>query len=164
MPRPPSPLTISETVDAEADALTAWRAVSDVTRMGEWSPEATGATLLTDGPIDVGSRFRGQNATGGKRWSTTCTVTRAEPARAFAFEVAALGPTARWTYEFEPTPTGTRITETWEDLRRGVRGRSAALIGWWFYGVRDRATHNRVTMRATLAALKASLERVETAP
>lgn len=162
MPRTRSPLTVSETIDVAIDPMTAWTTVTDVTRMGEWSPEATGAILITDGPISAGTRFRGQNAIGGKKWSTTCTVTVADPGREFTFEVSAFGPTARWTYEFEPIADGTRITESWVDLRRGTRGRFAALIGWLVYGVRDRATHNPSTMRATLASLKLNLEGVPT--
>lgn len=148
----------AESIDVAVDAMTAWQAVSDVTRMGEWSPEATGAVLLDDGPLKEGTRFRGKNAIGGKKWTTTCTVVAVEPGRRFAFEVSALGPTARWTYEFEPIGGGTRITETWEDLRHGVRGRLAALIGWWVYGVRHRSSHNPATMQATLRALKTALE------
>ena len=46
--------------------------VSDVTRMGEWSPETTSAEWIdgATGPA-VGARFKGRNRNGVARWSTT---------------------------------------------------------------------------------------------
>ena len=63
-----------------------WSLISDVTRMGEWSPEATGAIWKGDasGP-DLGAKFTGTNANGKKAWKTDCEVTTCEPGRAFAF-------------------------------------------------------------------------------
>ena len=34
-----------------------------------------------------GAVFKGHNRNGGKSWTTTCTVTDAEPGRVFAFDV-----------------------------------------------------------------------------
>ena len=49
-----------------------WSLVSDPTRMGEWSPENTGAEWIkgADGPA-VGAKFRGSNARGRMKWKTT---------------------------------------------------------------------------------------------
>ena len=60
--------------------------VSDVTRMGEWSPETAKCESIggATGPA-VGARFKGTN----KRrvwWSTDATVVAAERGRRFAFE------------------------------------------------------------------------------
>jgi hypothetical protein len=53
------------TVRIAADALRLWEMVSDVTRMGEWSPETTGAHWLdgASGPV-VGARFKATTAGG----------------------------------------------------------------------------------------------------
>src|SRR5687767_630723 len=110
---------VAERVAAPADALYAM--VSDVTRMGEWSPENLGGRWLgaATGPA-VGARFRGSNRRGLRRWSTTCTVVAADPGRRFAFEVAFAGiPVARWSYEFAPGNGDTVVTETWTDRRPG---------------------------------------------
>lgn len=66
------------TVEATPD--TVWNLVSDITRAGEWSPEATGGRWRGDatGPA-VGARFLGGNRHGAMRWSTHCRVTEAEP-------------------------------------------------------------------------------------
>jgi hypothetical protein len=90
---------------ASADRI--WDLVSDVTRIGEFSPETFEAQWLdgADGPR-AGARFRGhvrRNGRGPVYW-TTCTVTAAEPGREFAFSVAGLGgATANtWRYSLEP--------------------------------------------------------------
>jgi uncharacterized protein YndB with AHSA1/START domain len=67
-----------------------WELVSDVTRIGRYSPETFEAEWLdgADGPA-VGARFRGhvkRNGRGPVYW-TTCTVTAAEPGREFSFGV-----------------------------------------------------------------------------
>ena len=145
---------VTTTIAADATAL--YDLVSNVTNMGRWSPENTsckwvgGATAPT-----VGARFRGANKDGWRRWSTTCTVTTAEPGKRFAFEVK-LGPmpVSLWTYDFAGDGSNTTVTETWEDMRPNlVRGPSKIVMG-----VADRAGHNRAGMEATLAALKAAVE------
>lgn len=133
-----------------------WELVSDVTRMGEWSPEAVGGAWIrgATGPT-VGARFRGRNRNGWHRWSTFCTVTESEPGRSFVFQVKAgkLG-VAEWAYRIEPTAGGSRVTETWTDCRR----RLMRMIGAPASGVRDRVAHNRETMTETLRRLAATAE------
>lgn len=146
---------VSVTRDLPASCDEAWALVADVTRMGEWSPEATGATWLggATGPA-VGAKFTGTNASGGKEWSTVCTITACEPGRSFAFAVKG-GPfkVSTWTYAFEPTDAGCRVTETWTDQR----GWLVTTLGKRMTGVDDRAAHNRANMEATLAALAAAV-------
>jgi hypothetical protein len=104
-------------VDASPDQL--YRMVSDVTRMGEWSPETVGCRWIdgASGPA-VGARFKGFNRRGFVRWSTTPEVVVAESGREFAFVTKRRGfPSTRWTYTFTPAPTGgTDLAETFELL------------------------------------------------
>lgn len=130
--------------------------ISNVTRMGQWSPETTSCRWLggVDGPAP-GARFRGTNQRGLRRWSTTCTVTAADPGRRFAFTVA-FGPipVAEWAYDVEAADGGCQVTESWTDRRAGWMRVGGAIV----MGVPDRAAHNRITMTATLAALKTAAE------
>ena len=153
-------LEVSTEIAAPAGAV--WAAVSDVTRMGEWSPEAVGGRWLGDatGPV-AGARFRGSNRNGWRRWSTLCTVVAAEPGREFTFEVSSLKlPVARWSYRFDPLPDGgTRVTESWTDRRTGALGAPMRLFGGPVTGSPDRRARNAESMRVTLDRLKAALER-----
>ncbi len=147
-------VTVEETVGAPPSVL--YGLVSDVTRMGEWSPENTSCRWLgaATGP-SVGARFKGTNRRGWRRWSTTCTVTDADPGRRFAFDVSS-GPAAisSWSYEFVPVEEGTRVIESWTDRRAAWMPGIARIV----MGVRDQAEHNRAGMRTTLAALRRAAE------
>lgn len=151
--------TVSESVLVSTSPQTAYEAISDVSRMGEWSPECTGADVGVEGSATVGTRFRGTNRRGWARWATQCTVVAAEPGNRFAFEVrAAGGPVARWEYGFDEEADGTRITESWTDRRRGFHGSLISLVGLVFVRTTDRPAHNRKMMRATLQSVKRRLE------
>ena len=142
-------VTVTREIAAPAERV--WELVSDVTRMGEWSPESTGAkwTGGADGPAP-GARFTGTNKLGKRTWATQCQITDSVPGEIFAFEVKG-GPlrVARWEYRFEPDGSGCRVSESWTDQR----GRIVHRLGKAMTGVDDRATHNRQTMEATLEAL-----------
>ncbi|GAB3286537.1 SRPBCC family protein [Parasphingorhabdus pacifica] len=87
---------------------------SDITRMGEWSPENTGGEWTSDFPGAVGARFRGHNEAGGRTWTTECEVVAAEPDRRFAWEVLAdthATGTAVWSFEVEEDADGARLTQ-----------------------------------------------------
>lgn len=149
-----TPVEVTAEINADAGAI--YDMVSDLPRMGEWSPEATGGRWVggTTGP-EVGARFRGANKSGWRRWSTTAEVTAAERGNRFAFRITSGGvPISAWSYEFGTSGGQTTVTERWEDLRP-----------FWMYqlskpvmGIFDRAGHNRANMEQTLAALKRAAE------
>jgi hypothetical protein len=75
-------------VQIDAAPLTVYQLISDITRMGDWSPECyqcewlNGATTAA-----VDAKFRGHNRLGKARWTTDAIITAAEPGREFAFTV-----------------------------------------------------------------------------
>ncbi|NLE82113.1 MAG: SRPBCC family protein [Rhodococcus sp.] len=122
----PRTLTVSDSIVVNVGADEVYAQISDPSLMGKWSPENTGATVASDGrAAHVGMTFDGHNKRGSIRWTTRCTVTAAEPGKAFAFKVRAIGvkaprisaPIATWKYTFEAVDGGTRVTETWIDDR-----------------------------------------------
>jgi hypothetical protein len=130
--------------------------VSDVTRMGEWSPENEGGTWLggATGP-QPGAKFRGTNRIGKRKWKTVATLVDVEPGRRFSFRVTTMGlRVAEWGYTFEPTANGCRVTESWTEQRPSVFKPLARLVT----GVADRASHNRAGMEQTLERLAAVAE------
>ncbi len=111
-------VSVERTIKAAPEVV--WGMVSDVTRMGEWSPETTGCEWIGDTKEPVaGARFKGRNQSGWRKWSTVCKVVEAAPGKSFVFEVKA-GPfdVSRWEYTFEPADGGTRV-------ERGVDGQAS---------------------------------------
>lgn len=144
-------VTVEREIAASPEVL--YALISDVTRMGEFSPENVGCRWMgkSTAPV-VGARFRGTNENGKRQWKTVCSVVTAEPGRAFAFEVKAAGGlrVSRWEYRLEPTESGgCRVTETWIDQR----GRIVTWLGGPVSGVRNREGHNRAGMAVTLERL-----------
>src|SRR3954447_15565103 len=96
----------SVTVHMAAPPEKIWDLVSDVTRIGSYSPETFEAEWLdgATGPA-VGAKFRGhvkRNGRGPTYW-TTCTVIAADPSREFAFGVGnSATPLNVWRYRLEP--------------------------------------------------------------
>lgn len=127
--------------------------VSDVTQMGQWSPECIRCEWIdgATGPA-VGARFKGTSKRGLVRWSTTPRVVTAEPGRVFAFATTHRGhDETKWTYRFEPDGDGTVVTETFEML---------ADLPWYLrmvervaMGVKDRRADLEVGMAETLRRL-----------
>jgi uncharacterized protein YndB with AHSA1/START domain len=103
----PTPMPITATVQVDATPERVWEVVGDVSRMPEFSPELRRIKVL-GGPVSVGSRLLGLNRRGVVAWPTLSTVTRLEPGRAVAWKTRESG--ATWTYEIEPSGTGTRLT------------------------------------------------------
>jgi len=147
-------VTVEQTVAAAPEVL--YALVSDVTRMGEWSPETTSCRWLGAATkATPGAKFRGTNRDGWRRWFTTCTVITADADQRFAFDVD-LGPlpVSRWTYDFAPTGNGCVVTETWHDRRAAWMVRVSPIV----MGVPDREQHNRDSMRMTLDRLRSFAE------
>jgi hypothetical protein len=155
------PARVEETILVNASAESVYRAVSDLRRMGEWSPECVGVWSRSR-HFEAGTRFIGWNRRRLWFWFTSCSVVRAEKARDFAFSVHTFGmPVALWGYRFEDQDSGCLVTEYWVDLRTGRSAPAAKLLGLVFTGTppKRRSAANREGMRATLARLKAVVER-----
>ncbi len=146
----------SVTVHMAAPPDAVWELVSDVTRIGEYSPETFEAEWLdgATGPA-VGARFRGhvkRNGKGPVYW-TTCTVTTSEPGREFAFGVGSENkPLNVWRYQLEPAGDGTDVTESFQLADTLPLRIYWALLGW------ARGKTNRDGMRTTLERMRAEVE------
>jgi hypothetical protein len=145
-------------IDASPDRV--YDLISDISRMGEWSPECIhcewtgGAT----GPV-VGARVKARNkGARGPAWSNRPTVIAADPGREFAFNRTgfAIG-SYTWRYRLEPTVNGTRVTESYE-VERPLPHVMSWLTEKWT-GSSDRDADLRRGMQTTLARLKAAAEK-----
>ena len=80
--------------------------VSDVTRMGEWSPVCKACWWDDGSGPQVGSWFTGRNELPERTWERALEVAVADRGGEFAFVVG--GKFARWGYTFAPVDGGTR--------------------------------------------------------
>lgn len=146
----------SVTVRMDAPPAAVWDLVSDVTRIGEFSPETFEAEWLdgADGP-EVGARFRGhvkRNGVGPIYW-TTCEVTSCAEGEEFGFTVlTSAGPVNRWRYRLRPVEGGTEVTESYALVPSGPTKIYWALLG------KLRGRTNERGMRQTLERIKAVVE------
>ena len=142
-------VVVSREISASADAV--WPLVSDLTRMGEWSPENQGGEWIkgATGPA-VGALFKGRNSNGKRSWSTTVKVIEFDPPKRMAF-VLMVGKSAwcDWVWEVAPSANGCTVTHSWIDRRSKL----ANWLGGKVSGVTDRAAHNRANMERTIDAL-----------
>nr|WP_293773767.1 SRPBCC family protein [Sporichthya sp.] len=113
------PLTESVTVHINAHPQVVWDLVSDVTRIGEFSPETLEGRWISGatGPA-LGVKFQGhvkRNGRGPMYW-TTCRITACEPEKDFAFvvEVPGMSGVNTWRYRLAPADDGTDVTESFE--------------------------------------------------
>ncbi|MDV7133380.1 SRPBCC family protein [Williamsia muralis] len=170
MPTAKRLMQVSDSIDIAADPSRLYEMVSDPTRMGEWSPENLGATVVNpaaDGAAFVGMVFHGRNRRGSVKWVTRCTVTAAEPGAHFAFRVDAIGPKtprlkgpiATWEYRFDTVEAGrTRVTETWSDDRIKWPDAVAAVFDRVATRGMTFSQFQRRNIAKTLEALRAAVE------
>ena len=147
-------IEVSRQIAAAPEAV--YAAISDVTRMGEWSEECVACEWVdgSDAPV-VGATFDGHNVNGDHTWTTRGTVIEAEPGVAFTFECSMSDfHFSTWGYRIEETSAGSLVTEWSEDLRPA----SVLEFSQQLSGVEDRAARNVQTMSGTLERLAQALE------
>ena len=144
-------------VPADPDAV--FTVVSDVTRIGERSPECHTARWLPGEPVgSVGAVFRGSNRAGwAARWSRRCRVVASEHPRVFAFRTLperfdlSRRDSTTWRYDLDPVDGGTRVVHSYEITQPPLRP-FRALFGMLLPHHRDM----RPQMQANLEALRDS--------
>ena len=147
----------SVTVHMNASPDQVWDLVSDVTRIGAYSPETFEAEWLegATGPA-VGAKFRGhvkRNGKGPIYWSN-CVVTSCVPGTEFGYDVVQGGKAMNtWAYRIAPADGGSDVTESFR-----LADTLPLKIYWTLFGW-TRGKTNRNGMRTTLEAIKDELER-----
>ena len=141
-------------IDAPPERI--YALVSDMPRMGEWSPECRTVEWLegSSGPV-AGARFIGHNQGGPRglmKWSRRGRVITAEPGREFAFVTEEGGREGtEWRYRLEPAEGGTVVTESY----------TVSSIPAWARIVdvpTNRASELRASLRHTLEQVKRAAE------
>ncbi|MFD5074446.1 SRPBCC family protein [Streptomyces sp. NPDC058371] len=168
-------LTASVAVDAPADQV--YGMVSDITRMGEWSPECLGGKWTSGTPGQEGARFHGFNREGEAEWTSQSEVVTAVSPREFEFTVMAFCPgqpdentqwvtgsqpgDMTWSFRVEENGSGCVLTQThtmklvgpfYRLLLEGVEESERS------ENVQNRKEHLQHSMESTLAKLKSVAE------
>lgn len=138
-----------------ADSQAVYALITDLPTLAELAEETDSMKWRKGTRAAPGAVFKGTNKNGFRRWTTTCTVTDADPGQTFAFDVGYLGiPVAHWRYDIESADGGCRVTERMWDRRPGWFVKPGGLAT----GVMDRPTVNTEHMKATLSRLKRRAE------
>ncbi len=142
---------ISASVEIAAPPERVWALVSDPRRMPDWSPQCRKMIVRGKGPVGVGTTTININRRGILFWPTRAKVKEFVPNERFAFKVAENG--TIWTYELEPTATGTRLTES-RRAPHGVSDLSNFLTKNVLGGTDNFENELELGIRQTLARIK----------
>lgn len=128
--------------------------VADITRMGEWSQEATGGTW-TQGDGNVGDWFDGTNESGERSWTRECEVAAADRGRDFTFAVGGIEHNRTWwSFEMAPLATGgTTLTERW-----WIVNKSPAIVDATDEQFAARVAFTETMLESTIAGVKTAAE------
>lgn len=141
-------------IDVSAPPEVVYDLVADITRMGEWSPEATGGVWM-QGRGAVGDWFDGTNKAGEREWSRECEVAAADRGADFTFVVGGVEANRTW-WSFEMAPSGeggTELTERW-----WIVNKSPAMLEASDEQFAQRIAMTEEMLEITVAALKKAAE------
>jgi uncharacterized protein YndB with AHSA1/START domain len=140
------------TLHMDAPPEKVWGLISDISKMGSYSPEVFETEWLggATGPA-VGARYRGhvkRNEIGPTYW-TECEITECVPGEVFEFAVVMRDrPVNTWRYEFKASDGGTDVTESFR-LADNVLTKAWRVLGGFL-----RENRNRRDMLRTLERVK----------
>ncbi|KAK1179014.1 SRPBCC family protein [Streptomyces sp. NBS 14/10] len=160
-------------VDLTVDEL--WAAITDLSRLGEWSPECTYAAWL-DGwtAPEVGARYEARNRfPNGLVTQVLCVVNAADPPYAFGWDVYGGAPEthepfATWRYNLRPAvrPDQTVVRQSFthgpgdSGARAAVRADPANATAI----LQGRLDQLRRNMKTTIGAMVCDIGRVRALP
>ncbi|MBY0288513.1 MAG: SRPBCC family protein [Mycobacteriaceae bacterium] len=152
-----SDLNMSQTVHVAASPEDLYEMVSDVTRMGEWSPVCRECWWDEGAGPREGAWFTGRNEIPGRTWETRSQVVAAEPGRRFAWEVN--NGWVYWCFTFAPHGAGSLLTEEWIFLPAGIAGFRERFGEQADAEIEKRRAAAESGIPATLAAIKKAAEK-----
>jgi hypothetical protein len=163
-------MTAAAEVEVSCSAGEAWDLVSNVERIGEFSPECVQAWWVADRPARaVGGRFEGRNrkvdADGIREWIRPCDVLVWQPGRQFSWAVGDRydgTPASLWTISIKPGSSGVVLSQEFRHVPDGLSG-----LRHWAEADPERAADEVAArtadlergMATTLGRMKAALER-----
>ncbi|MEZ5210514.1 MULTISPECIES: SRPBCC family protein [unclassified Gordonia (in: high G+C Gram-positive bacteria)] len=146
---------IEESIDIDGTPEQVWAVVSDLARMGEWSPQCK-KMLVLGGPVKAGTRTFNLNRRGPLFWPTSAKVVIFEPNKAIGWKITENRTV--WSYTITEREGGVTLTES----RKAADGKTTALSGFLvdkaFGGNDGFEAELQTGMRETLGKVKRAVE------
>ncbi|MBX5330746.1 SRPBCC family protein [Rhodococcus fascians] len=147
--------TLEATIDIDASPQAVWSVVSDLQRMGEWSPQCKKMKVF-GGPVGKGTRTLNINRKGLLVWPTSAKVVTFEPNKALAFRI--VENRTIWSYTLTPTATGTTVVEK-REAPSGTSAVSSLLVKRILGGIDEFDVELVEGMNSTLRRIKTECEK-----
>lgn len=133
-----------------------WAVLTDLSRMGEWSPETVAMLPLKRGGLRVGQWYLGINRRKAFVWPTRNVVAVLEQGRTLAWDTTSSG--ARWIWELEDAGEGrTRVVHR-RPVPGGVTRLSALVAPLVLGGASEHADELEAGMATTVQRLRRAVE------
>lgn len=146
--------TLEATVEIAASPERVWSVISDLQRMGEWSPQCR-KMIIRGGAVTRGTTTININKKGLLVWPTTSKVVTFEPGRELRFRINENR--SLWSFTLEPTETGTKVVQR-REAPKGTSKLSQTLIKYVLGGHDAFDDDMVIGMNATLARVKNEVE------
>ncbi|MET0197143.1 SRPBCC family protein [Rhodococcus sp. RS1C4] len=147
--------TLEASIDVDASPEQVWKVVSDLKRMGEWSPQCKKMKVF-GGDVRKGTTTLNINRKGLLVWPTTAKVVEFQPNKAIAFRIAENK--TIWSYTLTPSATGTTVVEK-REAPTGTSAVSGFLVKNVLGGIEQFDVELVDGMNKTLQRIKSESER-----
>jgi uncharacterized protein YndB with AHSA1/START domain len=131
-----------------------WAVVSDLQRMGEWSPQCRKVIVRGGGPVTLGTKTINVNKRGLLVWPTTAKVIRFEENKEIAYRITENG--SIWSFTITPSENGVKLTER-REAPNNTKKVSQVLINVAMGGEKPFDAELVDGMNQTLGKIKAEL-------
>lgn len=149
------PANLSTSIDITASPERVWSIVSDLRRMGEWSP-STRRVIVRGGKVQQGATTINLNRAGWKVWPTQSKVVAFEPNKRIAFKVRENH--SVWSFDLEELPDGGTKVVQQRDVSGDTTRLSKVLIDRLMGGEPTFEANLLTGMKQTLVRIKAAAE------
>ncbi len=145
---------LEASTEIKATPQQVWAVVSDLQRMGEWSPQCRKVVVRGGGPVTLGTKTINLNKRGLLVWPTTAKVVRFEEDKEIAYRIVQNG--SIWSYTITPTDDGVKLTER-REAPNGTKKVSQVLVNVAMGGEKPFEAELVDGMHQTLGKIKAAV-------
>ncbi|MFT3660961.1 MAG: SRPBCC family protein [Gordonia sp. (in: high G+C Gram-positive bacteria)] len=146
---------IEESLEIAGTPAQVWSVVSDLQRMGEWSPQCK-KMFVFGGPVKAGTRTANINRRGLLIWPTTAKVVTFEPNKQIAWKITENNTV--WGFVLTETAGGVTVTHSRVAADGQTSALSSFLVDKVFGGNDSFEPELAAGMRETLGKIKLAVE------